>query len=139
MLYRSGEICNLHRCVFRLCPVLNPCSQLIEKARRVSASSSGAVTHPGHLKVAVEVMDVRNEGRDFIVVLDCGFRWDRHIVLGKGSAGELSQNEREEDRNLPDAYKAMKCDKLSTGVTESRQIRIQSTDNGIISLAALVG
>lgn len=96
------------------------------------------MTHPGHLKVAVEVIDVRDEGRDLIVVLDRGFRWDYLITLWTRSAGKLSQNEGEGDGNLADAYNAMKCDKLSTGVTESRQIRIQSTDNGIISLTALV-
>lgn len=137
-MYLSREICDLYRCVFRLGPVLNPCSELTKKARRVSASSSSAMTHPGNLKVAVEVMDARNEGRDFIVVLDRGLRWDRHIILWTRSVGELSQNELEEDRNLADAHNAMKCDELPTGVTESRQISIQSTDDGIISLAALV-
>lgn len=81
MLHGSGEIRDLHGRVFRLGPVLNPCSQLIKKARRVSASSSGAVTQPGHLKVAIEIMDARNEGRDFIEVFDRGFRWNRHIIL----------------------------------------------------------
>lgn len=96
------------------------------------------MTHPGHLKVAVKVRDVRDEGRDLIVVLDCAFRWDYLITLWTGSAGTLLQDEREGGPNLADAYDTMICDKLSAGVTESRQIRIPSTDNGIISLAALV-
>lgn len=81
MLHGSGEICDVHRRIFRLGPVLNPCPQLIKKARRVSASSSGAMALPGHLKVAVEIMDVRDDGRDFIEVFDRGFRWNRHIIL----------------------------------------------------------
>lgn len=96
------------------------------------------MTHPGHLKVAVKVMDVRDEGRDLIVVLYRGFRWDYLITLMTRSAGKLSQNEREGGRNLADSYNTMKCDKLSTGVTESRQIRIHSAHNGIISLTSLV-
>lgn len=80
------------------------------------------MTHPGHIKVAVEVMDVRDDGRDLIVVLDRGFRWDYLIALLTRSAGKLSQNECEGDRNLADAYNTMVCDKLSTGVTESREV-----------------
>lgn len=81
MLYGSGEIRDVHRRIFRLGPVLNPCPQLIEKARRVPASSSSAVALSGHLKVAVEIMDVRDDGRDFIEVFDRGFWWNCHIIL----------------------------------------------------------
>lgn len=63
--------------------VLDPHSKLVEKTRRLSASSSSTVAHSGYLEVAIEAVDVREERRDFVVVHSSALRGKELIDLSR--------------------------------------------------------
>lgn len=61
--------------------ILHPATQLLKKGSRLPARAAKAVAHAWGFKVPEEVVDIRNQGRNFLVVVFGTLRGDYVIGL----------------------------------------------------------